>query len=69
MKKRNKLLPVLGMKKNNAYITKGTYGMLTYILGISYGMYSGLVIPALDSVKQFQLFTLTYIISLYPGVI
>ena len=71
MKKRNKLLPVLGMKKNNAYITKGTYGMLTYILGISYGMYSGLVIPVLhvDSVKQFQLFTLTYIISLYPGVI
>lgn len=69
--KRNKLLPVLGMKKNNAYITKGTYGMLTYILGISYGMYSGLVIPVLhvDSVKQFQLFTLTYIISLYPGVI
>lgn len=69
MKKRNKLLPVLGMKKNNAYITKGTYGMLTYILGMSYGMYSGLVIPVLDSVKQFQLFTLTYIISLYPGVI
>lgn len=52
------------MKKNSAYITKGTYGMLVYVLGISYGMYSGLVIPVLDSVKQFQLFTLTLSLSI-----
>lgn len=54
------------MKKNSAYISKGTYGMLTYmyVLGISYGMFSGLVIPVLDSVKQFQLSTLTLSLSI-----
>lgn len=51
MKKRNKLFFVFGMKKNNVYIIKGIYGMLIYIFGISYGMYSGLVIFVLDFVK------------------